>query len=99
MYHCLALWLVSALAVDYPMPSVSEEWGKWGLAGMVVAYTLWRDWEREKRMAATILAHDMWVKEQMITAIRDTTTAATAAAAAAAATAAAAAAARHVKEP
>ena len=76
MNHCASLWFCAALVSDAPAGFCAEEWGKWGLAGLVVAYTLWRDWEREKRMADTIKMHDIWVKEQMLTAIRESAAAA-----------------------
>ena len=93
MNHCIALWFCSALLADSSSLPCSEEWGKWGLAGLVVAYTLWRDYEREKRMASVINKHDEWVKEQMTNALRESAVVAKAVADTARETAAAAAAA------
>lgn len=40
--------------VTAPVDDSFSIWAQWGLAGAVVGITLWRDWEREKRMSAEI---------------------------------------------
>ena len=37
MNHCASLWFCAALVSDAPAGFCAEEWGKWGLAGLVVA--------------------------------------------------------------
>ena len=44
-------------------------WMQWGLAGVVVAYVLYRDWDREKRMGRTIQANEQWVRDTLLTAL------------------------------
>jgi hypothetical protein len=57
------------LAASTPLGGDSGQWAQWGLAGLVVAYTLWRDREREKRMSEAIEAHHQWTRETMLTAL------------------------------
>lgn len=49
--------------------SISEMWVQWGLAGVVVAYTLTRDWQREKRMTEAIERHQQWVQSTLLAAL------------------------------
>ncbi|MCK6470875.1 MAG: hypothetical protein L6Q38_02470 [Nitrospira sp.] len=44
-------------------------WANWGLAGMVVGYTLYRDWQREKRMSEAIERHEEWVRGTLVGAL------------------------------
>lgn len=44
-------------------------WANWGLAGMVVGYTLYRDWQREKRMSEAIEKHEEWVRRTLVGAL------------------------------
>ena len=48
-------------------------WAQWGLAGLVVGFTLWRDYEREKRMSAAIEAEQKWVQETLMSALERNT--------------------------
>lgn len=44
-----------ALALPVATPAAAPElWAQWSLAGLVVGYTLWRDAQRERRMATAI---------------------------------------------
>lgn len=45
------------------------EWGQWGLAGMVIAFVLWRDWKREIEMSAHRAASELWVREKLLTVL------------------------------
>jgi hypothetical protein len=44
-------------------------WAQWGLAGLVVAYVLWRDWQREKRMSAAIDGQQRWIRDTLVAAL------------------------------
>lgn len=71
MNHCFGLWFLGMMAsTDFPTDDVAA-WGKWGLAGVIIMYTLWRDWDREKRMSAALDARDEWTKEQMLLALKE----------------------------
>ena len=50
-------------------------WAQWGLAGVVVAYTLWRDHAREKRMSEAIERNSKWVRETLVDALERNTSA------------------------
>ncbi len=41
-------------------------WAQWGLAGIVVGYTLWRDHLRERRMSEAMEKHQTWVQMTLI---------------------------------
>ena len=62
--------MVGLLAVTTPVQSVAPSlWAQWGLAGMVVAYVLWRDHHRERRMAASIDAQQKWIRDTLLAAL------------------------------
>ena len=50
-------------------------WAQWGLAGVVVAYVLWRDAQREKRMGAAIDGQQKWIRETLVDALARNATA------------------------
>jgi len=50
-------------------------WAQWGLAGIVVGYTLWRDGNREKRMSEAIERHQSWVQSTLLGALERNTVA------------------------
>ena len=50
-------------------------WAQWGLAGLVVGYTLWRDNAREKRMSEAIEKDHKWVRETLVGALERNTSA------------------------
>ncbi len=56
----------AATPIDATEPSL---WAQWGLAGVVVAYVLWRDWQREKRMGAAIDSQQKWIRETLVGAL------------------------------
>jgi hypothetical protein len=56
----------AAAPVDAAEPTL---WAQWGLAGLVVAYVLWRDWQREKRMGAAIDSQQKWIRETLVAAL------------------------------
>jgi sensor domain CHASE-containing protein len=41
-------------------------WMQWGLAGVVVAYVLWRDWQRERRLSTAIEGQQRWIRETLV---------------------------------
>ena len=45
------------LLATVPFEGDPSAWAQWGLAGLVVGYTLWRDWQREKRMSEALEKH------------------------------------------
>lgn len=57
------------LAASTPIGGEPGLWAQWGLAGLVVGYTLWRDREREKRMSEAIEDHHQWVRDTMLGAL------------------------------
>ncbi len=56
----------AATPIDATEPSL---WAQWGLAGVVIAYVLWRDWQREKRMGAAIDSQQKWIRETLVGAL------------------------------
>ena len=56
----------AATPIDATEPSL---WAQWGLAGVVIAYVLWRDWQREKRMGAAIDGQQKWIRETLVGAL------------------------------
>ncbi len=44
-------------------------WAQWGLAGAVVGYTLWRDWQRERQMRDSTELQNEWVRNTLVKAL------------------------------
>ncbi|MBA3936828.1 MAG: hypothetical protein H0X38_05150 [Planctomycetes bacterium] len=62
----MATLLVAALPSEPAEPGL---WAQWGLAGAVVAYVLWRDAQREQRMAEAIERQQTWVRNTLMHAL------------------------------
>ena len=58
--------LVVATPIGQP---TTELWAQWGLAGVVVSYVLWRDWQRERRMSVAIEHQQHWIRETLVGAL------------------------------
>lgn len=61
------MWLL--LAVAAPLGEDGQSWAQWGLAGLLVGYTQWRDWRREDQMRTAREADREWERERMLPAI------------------------------
>ncbi len=62
--------MVGLFAAATPIDATETSlWAQWGLAGVVVAYVLWRDWQREKRMGAAIDGQQKWIRETLVGAL------------------------------
>ena len=61
----MALMLVAIVPVD----GDTSAWAQWGLAGLVVGYTLWRDWRREQRMSESLERHYAWLRDELLVAL------------------------------
>ncbi len=61
------------LAASTPIGGNTTLWAQWGLAGVVVGYTLWRDHNREKRMSDAIERNQQWVRETLVDALERNT--------------------------
>jgi len=51
------------MAAAMPGDASASIWAQWGLAGVVVAYTLWRDADREKRLGSALDAQALRLDE------------------------------------
>lgn len=70
------LAMVGLFAAATPIDAVEPAlWAQWGLAGVVVGYVLWRDWQREKRLSSAIEAQQRWVRETLVLALERNATA------------------------
>ena len=61
------------LLVSVPPTPDPELWAQWGLAGAVVAFTLARDWNREKRMSEALEKHQAWTQQTLLNALERNT--------------------------
>ena len=61
------------LVATVPVGGDPAAWGQWGLAGLVVGYTLWRDWQRERRMSEALEKHQAWVQQTLLGALERST--------------------------
>lgn len=57
------------LFASVPIGGDPSIWAQWGLAGLVVGYTLWRDQNRERRMAEAIERHQSWVQSTLLSTL------------------------------
>jgi len=69
------LFLAMLLAAAVPLGGETTLWAQWGLAGIVVGFTLWRDYLREKRMSEAHEADHTWVRETLVDALERNTAA------------------------
>jgi hypothetical protein len=63
------------LVAAVPVSGDASVWAQWGLAGLVVGYTLYRDWQRERRMSEALDKHHAWVQQTLIGALERNTVA------------------------
>lgn len=63
------------LLASVPLGGDSGLWAQWGLAGLVVGYTLWRDHVRERRMSFALEKHQTWVQQTLLNALERNTVA------------------------
>lgn len=63
------------LLASVPVGGDPGLWAQWGLAGVVVGYTLWRDHDRERRMSRAIEKHQEWVQGTLLGALERNTVA------------------------
>jgi hypothetical protein len=62
--------MVGLLAVATPVQSADPTlWAQWGLAGIVVAYVLWRDHQRERRLSTAIESQQKWIRDTLLSAL------------------------------
>jgi hypothetical protein len=61
------------LLATVPVGGDPAAWGQWGLAGLVVGFTLYRDHHRERRMAAELDRQQAWVRETLLRALERNT--------------------------
>ena len=71
--HVSRIGMGVLLALSAPINGDTGVWAQWGLAGLVVGYTLWRDWHRERRMSASIERDHRWVQETLVSALERNT--------------------------
>ena len=66
--------MIALLAAAFPGATLDPSvWAQWGLAGLVVSYTLYRDHNREKRMSTAIETDHRWVRETLVDALEQNT--------------------------
>lgn len=69
------LGMLALLGIAAPLTGDSTTWAQWGLAGLVVAYTLWRDHSREVRMGAALDRQQDWIRDTLTKALGQNTAA------------------------
>ncbi len=62
----MVLLMAASAPIESGEPSL---WCQWGLAGVVVAYVLWRDHHRERRMASAIETQQRWIRDTLVAAL------------------------------
>ena len=67
--------MAAGLVATLPTGGTTELWAQWGLAGLVVAFVLWSNHIREKRMTAMIETNSRWIRETLLGALDKNTTA------------------------
>lgn len=67
--HIVSTAMLALLAVAAPLGADAQAWAQWGLAGLLVGYTQWRDWRREEQMRAAREADHNWAREKMLPAL------------------------------
>jgi hypothetical protein len=65
--------MAGLLLATVPVGGDISAWSQWGLAGLVVGYTVIRDWYRERRMSEAIEKHNDWVRSTLLQALERNT--------------------------
>ena len=65
--------MIAVLGAAAPIGGEIDVWSQWGLAGAVVAYTLFRDFHREKRLAESIEQQQVWLRDTFMTTLQKNT--------------------------
>lgn len=65
--------MVAVLLAIVPDVGDPRAWGEWGLAGLVVGFTCFRDWQREKAMRELMASDQRWVRTTLIGALQRNT--------------------------
>jgi len=65
-------WIITTPTAS---PVALADLANWGLAGAIVAYVFWRDWQREKSMRDITTASDRFIREALLSALDKNTTA------------------------
>ena len=74
MFETAAKTTMGALLIAAtPVGGDPSAWAQWGLAGLVVGYTLWRDTQRERRMSQALEKHQAWVQSTLLNAMERNT--------------------------
>jgi hypothetical protein len=61
------LTMLGLFAAATPVETTDASlWANWGLAGVVVAYVIHRDWQREKRLSSAIEGQQRWIRETLV---------------------------------
>jgi len=61
------------LVAATPVGGDPSAWAQWGLAGVIVGFTLWRDTQRERRMSQALEKHQLWVQTTLLNAMEHNT--------------------------
>ena len=70
------LGMLTLLGASAPVGMQTPDvWLQWGLAGVVVAFVMWRDHQRERRMSVLIERQDAWTRDTLLQALSQNTAA------------------------
>lgn len=68
----IGCWLLGA-GVPISEPQDIGLWAQWGLAGVVVAFVMWRDTTRERQMREKAEADQKFMQDTLLGVIRENT--------------------------
>lgn len=64
------LAMVALLGASIPFSQADlNPWAQWGLAGLVVGFTLWRDHQREARLEHQLRDQHTWTRDRLLAAL------------------------------
>ena len=69
------LLLASVWATMAATPQTLHDWKQWGIAGAVIAYVFWRDWDREKRHGQAMKEQQAFINGKLVALIEANNTA------------------------
>lgn len=61
--------LASVWATMGATPQTMADWKQWGIAGAVIAYVFWRDWDREKRHSQAMKEQQAFINGKLVSLI------------------------------
>ena len=69
----ISLIIISVGLVSATIPPIDQQWGQWGLAGIVIGFVMYRDYRREDKLSDRLGKQEDWIKKELAETINKNT--------------------------